>query len=151
MNSEGAMLRWLSTARGFTPDENSSIIGPIGGKMLEDGSFAEDITWGPGRWSAGTTLILLQLSRDALEESGFTYAWTDAHLEESGYTYNGLNLLTTPPANTAEECRAALEAGEQPCSAEWAVIAMEKSMRTTDELTVTMVIAEGINVEMNRE
>ena len=151
MNSDGAMLRWLSTDRGFTPDENSSIIGPIGGKMLEDGSFADDINWGPGRWSAGTTLILLQLSRDSMEESGFTYAWTDAHLEESGYTYNGLSLLTTPPTNTAEECRAALEAGEQPCSAEWAVIAMEKSMRTTDELTVTMVIAEGINVEMNRE
>lgn len=151
MNSDGAMLRWLSTDRGFTPDENSSVIGPIGGKMLEDGTFAEDIEWGPGRWSASVTWILFQISRDAMEENGFTYSWMDARAESDGYTYYGTKLLTTPPVNTVEDCRAALEAGEEPCSAEWSILALEKSMRTTDELTVTMAIGEGINVEMNRE
>ncbi len=151
MNSDGAMLRWLSTDRGFTPDENSSVIGPIGGKMLEDGTFADDIEWGPGRWSASTTWILFQISRDDMEANGITYSWMDAAAEKDGYTYYGSQLLTTPPKISVEDCRAALEAGEAPCSAEWAIIGMEKSMRTTDQLTVTMVIAEGINVEMNRE
>ena len=55
LHSDGAMLRWLSTDRGFTYDESSPVIGPIGGKMTEDGTFADDIEWGPGRWSASTT------------------------------------------------------------------------------------------------
>lgn len=151
LHSDGAMLRWLSTDRGFTYDESSPVIGPIGGKMTEDGTFADDIEWGPGRWSASTTWILFQLSRDAMEESGFTHSWAEAAAEPDGYTYFGSKLRTTAPINTAEECRAAIDAGEKPCSAEWAIIALETNLRTTDELTLTMVIGEGINVEMNRE
>ena len=44
MYSDGAMLRWFSTDRGFTHDENSTLIGPIGGTIREDGSFDSNVT-----------------------------------------------------------------------------------------------------------
>ena len=97
MNSDGAMLRWFSTDRGFTHDENSTLIGPIGGTIREDGTFDEDVTWGPGRWSSSTTWILIQLSRTDLEENGITYYWADAENQRNGYEFEGLNLVTTPP------------------------------------------------------
>ncbi|HIE63641.1 MAG: hypothetical protein CXT72_03370 [Methanobacteriota archaeon] len=151
MHSDGAMLRWMSTDRGFTYDESSPVIGPIGGKMNSEGTFANDIEWGPGRWSASTTWILVQLGRDSLEDNGFTYSWIDAASEPEGYSYYGSNLLTTPPLNTVDECRTAVESGEAPCSVEWALMAMEASIRSSDDLTISMLIGEGINVEVNRE
>tara|TARA_B100000214_G_scaffold225471_2_gene164113 strand:- start:6401 stop:9670 length:3270 start_codon:yes stop_codon:yes gene_type:complete len=151
MYSDGAMLRWFSTDRGFTYDENSTLIGPIGGTIREDGTFDSDVTWGPGRWSASTTWILVQLSKTDLEENGITYSWADAKNERNGYQFSGLNLVTTPPDYTVDLCRENKEKGEESCSFEWAIIDLEKEMRTTDQLTVTFSINEGVNVELNRE
>ena len=151
MNSDGAMLRWFSTDRGFTYDENSTLIGPIGGTIREDGTFDEDVTWGPGRWSASTTWILIQLSRTDLEENGITYYWADAENERNGYEFEGLHLVTTPPQYSVDECREAKESGDQLCSFEWAIMDLEKQMRTTDQLSLTFSINEGVNVELNRE
>ena len=151
MNSDGAMLRWFSTDRGFTHDENSTLIGPIGGTIREDGTFDEDVTWGPGRWSSSTTWILIQLSRTDLEENGITYYWADAENQRDGYEFEGLNLVTTPPQYSVADCREAKESGDELCSFEWAIIDLEKQMRTTDQLSVTFSINEGVNVELNRE
>ena len=151
MNSDGAMLRWFSTDRGFTHDENSTLIGPIGGTIREDGTFDEDVTWGPGRWSSSTTWILIQLSRTDLEENGITYYWADAENQRNGYEFEGLNLVTTPPQYSVADCREAKESGDEVCSFEWAIIDLEKQMRTTDQLSVTFSINEGVNVELNRE
>ncbi len=149
-SSEGVFMRWMSTDRGFTSDPSSPVIGPIGGRITEDGTF-EGAEWGPGRWSASTTWMLLQVSRDAMEESGFTHSWSDARSEPDGWSYHGLQLLTTPPHRTSEECRALVEGGGAPCAAEWAIVALEENIRATDQLTVSMIIGEGINVEVNRE
>ncbi len=151
MYSDGAMLRWFSTDRGFTHDENSTLIGPIGGTIREDGSFDSDVTWGPGRWSASTTWILIQLSRTDLEDNGITYSWADARNEPQGYQFSGLKLVTTPPEYNVESCREYQENGQESCSFEWAIIDLEKEMRTTDQLAVTFSINEGVNVELNRE
>ena len=151
MNSDGAMLRWFSTDRGFTHDENSTLIGPIGGTIREDGTFDEDVTWGPGRWSSSTTWILIQLSRTDLEENGITYYWADAENQRGGYEFEGLNLVTTPPQYSVADCREAKESGDELCSFEWAIMDLEKQMRTTDQLALTFSINEGVNVELNRE
>ena len=151
MYSDGAMLRWFSSDRGFTHDENSTLLGPIGGTIREDGTFDEDVTWGPGRWSASTTWILIQLSRTDLEENGITYFWADAKNEPDGYRFEGLDLVTTPPEFTIDDCRELRDQGLEVCSFEWAIIDLEKQMRTTDQLAVTFSINEGVNVELNRE
>ena len=151
MYSDGAMLRWLSNDRGFTYDETSALTGPIGGTIREDGTFDDDVIWGPGRWSASTTWILIQLSRTELQENGITYSWEDARTEPEGYRFEGLNLVTTPPEYNLEDCRKALENEEELCSFEWAMIDLEKQIRTTDQLVVTFSVNEGINVELNRE
>jgi predicted RND superfamily exporter protein len=44
-----------------------------------------------------------------------------------------------------------VEGGGAPCAAEWAIVALEENIRATDQLTVSMIIGEGINVEVNRE
>ena len=48
----------------------------------------------------------------------------------------------------AESC---VKRGLEVCSFEWAIIDLEKQMRTTDQLAVTFSINEGVNVELNRE
>ena len=89
------------------------LTGPIGGTISEDGTFDDDVIWGPGRWSASTTWILIQLSRTELQENGITYSWEDARNEPEGYRFEGLNLVTTPPEYKLEDCRKAFESGEE--------------------------------------
>ena len=51
-----------------------------------------------------------------------------------------------------EECKASVEAGEDPCSASWALLSLEQKIRVTDQESVTLVAPPtGINVEVNRE
>ncbi len=49
--SDGAFLRWLSNDRAFLYDPTSSVIGPVGGTLVQNGVW-QNATWLPGRWSA---------------------------------------------------------------------------------------------------
>ena len=147
--SEGTFLRWLSLDRAFQPADDGGAIGPVGGTLSEGGMWA-NASWERGRWSASSTWILVQFDRGAAEAAGWTFEWAEARAE-SGYDWQGLRLVTTPPNRDSEFCAASVESGEGPCSWEWSLISLEHAMRENDDLTVTMAVAEGINVEVNRE
>jgi hypothetical protein len=149
MGGQGVFMRWMSNDRGFHPDADSPVIGPVGGTIGADGNFSGAV-WMPGRWSASSTWMLLQVDREGLEANGYTFSFAEAKTED-GYFYDGLSLLTNPPHNTPEACLESVAAGDGPCAAEWAIISVEEDLRVTDELTVTILVGEGINVEVNRE
>mgnify|MGYP001249053641 CR=1 FL=1 len=146
--SDGIFLRWLSIDRGFHAAEDG-VIGPIGGSLTKNGSW-DGATWGNGRWSASSTWILIQFDMGDAEDAGWTSEWIDAR-KESGYKWNGFKVVTTPPERDSEFCLNSVESGDGACSWEWALVSLENSMRESDDLTLTFVIAEGINVEVNRE
>ncbi|MDG1524825.1 MAG: MMPL family transporter [Candidatus Thalassarchaeaceae archaeon] len=144
-------LRWTTTDRAFLSDPSSPVIGPVGGQIGEDGTF-ENAIWMPGRWSASSTWILLQLDKEEMMASGYTFVWTDARTEPASMTWNGLELYTTPPELTVEECRDSQESGNGPCSADWALLSLEHNIRVTDQESVTLIAPPtGINIEVNRE
>ena len=146
--SDGIFLRWLSIDRGFHVADDG-VIGPVGGTLTKNGSW-ENASWEKGRWSASSTWLLIQFDIGAAEDAGWTSEWMDARAE-SGYEWNGLKLATTPPERDTPFCLDSVDAGEGPCAWEWGLISLESSMRESDDLTLTFVIAQGINVEVNRE
>ena len=144
-------LRWTTTDRAFLQDPESPVIGPVGGQVGEDGTF-EGAIWMPGRWSASSTWILIQMDKEEMIDSGFTFVWGDARAEPGSLTWHGLELYTTPPNLTAEECQESKESGNGPCSADWALISLEQKIRVTDQQSVTIIAPPaGINIEVNRE
>jgi len=144
-------MRWTPTDRAFLPDPESPVIGPVGGQVGEDGTFQNAI-WMPGRWSASATWILIQLDKEDMIDSGYTFVWGEARSEPDFLTWEGLELYTTPNSMTPEECEASVESGEDPCSASWALLSLEQKIRVTDQESVTLVAPPtGINVEVNRE
>ena len=147
--SSGAFLRLLSNDRAFTPDPTSDVIGPYGHQLLEDGTIAAD-EWGPGRWSASSAWLLINFERERIEEAGWTYSWLDSE-SEFGYYWEGVTLQTDPIQNSVEECGKRASEGEKLCAMEWLYLALEEDLRSTDEMVVTLMLAEGINVEINRE
>ena len=66
--------------------------------------------WLPATW------ILLQLDKDDMTNSGYTFVWGDARSEPNSMTWHGLELYTTPPELTTEECQQSVESGNVPCS-----------------------------------
>ena len=149
MASDGVFMRWMSNDRGFHPDDSNPVIGPVGGEIDAGGNFSGAV-WMQGRWSASATWMLVQVDREGLEANGYTLSWAEAR-PENGYGYHGLSLLTHPPHNTPADCQESVAEGIGPCAAEWAIIALEEDIRVTDELTVSLLVGEGINVEVNRE
>ena len=147
--SSGAFLRLLSNDRAFTPDPTSDVIGPYGHQLLEDGTIVAD-EWGPGRWSASSAWLLINFERERIEEAGWTYSWLDSE-SEFGYYWEGVTLQTDPIQNSVEECGKRASEGEKLCAMEWLYLALEEDLRSTDEMVVTLMLAEGINVEINRE
>lgn len=144
-------LRWTTTDRAFLPDSDSPVIGPVNGQVSEDGTFTNAI-WMPGRWSASSTWILIQLDKEEMINSGYTFVWGDARSEPGSMTWHGLELYTTPPELTAEECQKSSESGEGSCSADWALLSLEQSIRVTDQQSVSLIAPPtGINIEVNRE
>ena len=146
--SGGIFLRWLSLDRGFHAAEDGTL-GPVGGTLAANGIW-KNASWENGRWSASSTWLLIQFDRRAAEDAGWTFEWAEARAE-SGYEWDGLRLLTTPPKRDKEFCLASIESGEGPCAWEWAIISLEASMRETDDLSLTIAVAEGINIEVNKE
>jgi len=147
--SSGAFLRLLSNDRAFTPDLTSEVIGPYGHELLEDGTIVADV-WGPGRWSASSAWLLINFERESIEEAGWTYSWLDSE-SEFGYYWEGVTLQTDPVHNSVEECGHRVSNDEKFCAMEWLYLALEEDLRSTDEMVVTLMLAEGVNVEINRE
>ena len=152
-------LRWLSLDRGFvSASENAGIVGgPIGGSLNINGTW-DNARPGPGRWSASASWLLVQLDRASLEEAGWTNIWKDAHSETNidfsddgpvvgGYRLNGIDLLLHPPNYTSEYC---LEL-DSPCSVEWSMMDLEGRLRSHDNNSLTLLVGQAVNVEVNRE
>ena len=102
--------------------------------------------------------LLVQLDRAALEESGWTTVWKDAHSETEirsaddglvigGYRLSGLELLLHPPSYTSEYCQSL----ESPCSIEWSMMDLEGHLRSNDNNSLTLLVGQAVNVEVNRE
>ncbi len=154
-----AFLRWLTLDRGFVgASENAGIVGgPIGGILQDDGSW-KDARPGPGRWSASASWLLVQLDRAALLDAGWTNVWKDAHSEKSisyddegfkigGYRLSGTELVLNPPNYTSDYCLSL----ESPCSIEWSVMHLEGQIRSHDNNSLTIIVGQAVNVEVNRE
>ncbi|MDG1553469.1 MAG: MMPL family transporter [Candidatus Thalassarchaeaceae archaeon] len=148
-NSKGAFLRFLSIDRAFIQDNSSTLIGPIGGVLDENGSIETD-SWGYGRWSASSAWLILNLDRERMQNEGWTFTWINASAEW-GYDREGLELSTNPIRYSIDECREKEERGEPLCSVEWLYLSIEEDLREQDELVVTILLGEGPNVEINRE
>ena len=148
-HSAGDFLRLLSNDRAFTPDPSSPVIGPYGHQMFEDGTITSE-QWGPGRWSASAAWMLVNFDREAMQSNGWTFSWLNAS-PDFGYEWDGVTLETKPVHNSVEHCRESALAGEAPCAVEWLYLALEEDLRATDDMVVTLMLAEGVNVEVNRE
>lgn len=147
--SDGAFLRWISRDRAFLPSDDGGVIGPVGGSLGEGGVW-ENASWERGRWSASASWVLVQFDRGGAEKAGWTFDWAEARSED-GFEWNGLRLVTNPPSRDSEFCSNSVESGDGACSWEWSVVSLEHSMRESDDMVVTMEIAQALNVEVNRE
>ena len=148
-NSNGAFLRFLSNDRTFIHDENSTVIGPTNHQISENGSLISE-NWVPGRWTASAAWLILNFDRDEMQKSGWTFSWKNAS-SEFGYERTGFDLETKPIHYSVEECRDKETNGEPLCSIEWLYLSLEEDIRENDMNTVSLMFAESINVEINRE
>ena len=146
-NSKAAFLRFLSIDRAFIEDNTSSLVGPIGGILSENGTIQAD-SWGFGRWSASSAWLILNLDRQKMQNEGWTFTWMNAS-NESGYDLEGVELSTDPIRYTIEECKAKEENNQPLCSVEWLYLAIEEDLRAQDDLVASILLGEGPNVEVN--
>ena len=148
-NSNGAFLRFLSNDRSFLPDETGVVVGPVSHEFSEDGLLVSE-SWQRGRWSASAAWMIINFDRDEMQKNGWTFSWKNAS-SEFGYEWNGLDLETKPIRNSVEVCREREELGKPLCSVEWLYLSLEEDLRESDETIVSLMFAESINVEINRE
>ena len=148
-SSNGSFLRFLSNDRAFTPDPNSSVIGPVNHTIGEDGNLESEL-WQRGRWSASSAWLIVNLDREQMQESGWTFSWKNA-TTDFGYKREGLTLVTDPIRYSFEYCQEREENDQPLCSVEWLYLSIEEDLRDTDEHIVSLMFAEAINVEINRE
>ena len=148
-SSNGSFLRFLSNDRAFTPDPNSFVIGPVNHTIGEDGNLESEL-WQRGRWSASSAWLIVDLDREQMQESGWTFSWKNA-TTDFGYKREGLTLVTDPIRYSFEYCQEREENNQPLCSVEWLYLSIEEDLRDTDEHIVTLMFAEAINVEINRE
>ena len=157
---ENNFLRWLSLDRGFYPDINSLQTGSIGGELQLDGSWLNGIN-GSGRWSASSTWFLVQYDSAKLEEMGWEVIWKDAHQEKAlnfsddgfivgGYRLDDGKLVVHPPRYDQAVCQE-LQDESGGCSSEWSYMDLEGKLRSNDRTTITLLVGQGVNVEVNRE
>ena len=148
-SSNGSFLRFLSNDRAFTSDPRSPVIGPINHTIGEDGNLQSEI-WDRGRWSASSAWLIVNLDREEMQESGWTFSWKNA-TTDFGYDRDGFTLITDPIRYSFEYCEDREENNQPLCSVEWLYLSIEEDLRETDEHIVSLMFAEGINVEINRE
>jgi hypothetical protein len=148
-NSNGAFLRFLSNDRAFLPDETGVVVGPVGHEFSDVGSLVSE-NWQRGRWSASAAWMIINFDRDEMQKNGWTFTWKNAS-SEFGYEWDGLDLETDPIRYSVEICRQKEELGQPLCSVEWLYLSLEEDLRESDETIVSLMFAESINVEINRE
>ena len=148
-NSNGAFLRFLSNDRAFLPDDDGMVIGPVGHRISENGSLISD-NWDTGRWSASAAWLIVNFDRDEMQRNGWTFTWKNA-TSQFGYERKGLELETKPVRNSVEFCKERESEGKKLCSVEWLYLSLEEDLRESDESIVSLMFAEAINVEINRE
>ena len=148
-NSNGAFLRFLSNDRAFLPDDLSSVIGPVDHSISENGTLLSE-NWVPGRWSASAAWLIVNFDRNEMQKNGWTFSWKNAS-SEFGYERKGFNLETKPIRYSVEDCRNREENDQPLCSVEWLYLSLEEDLRKSDENIVSLMFAESINVEINRE
>ena len=148
-NSNGAFLRFLSNDRAFTPDPSSPVVGPLGPEISEDGSIVSE-QWTNGRWSASAAWLIVNFDREEMQNNGWTFSWKNA-TAEFGYDWEGLTLKTDPVRYSVDYCRSREESNSPLCSVEWLYLSLEEDLRESDQHVVTLMFAESINVEINRE
>ena len=158
--SNNNFLRWLSIDRGFVADMNALQTGPVGGSLNGDGTW-ENAFYANGRWSASSTWLLVQFDRGVLEDMGWEMIWKDALQEKSidfsedgikigGYRIADGSLVLHPPQYT-EECCLEMQKEGTGCSTEWSYMDLEGHLRSNDRTTITLLLGQGVNVEVNRE
>ena len=148
-NSNGAFLRFLSNDRAFLPDETGVAVGPVGHQFSDVGSLVSE-NWQRGRWSASAAWMIINFDRDEMQKNGWTFTWKNAS-SEFGYEWNGLDLETDPIRYSVDICRQKEDLGQPLCSVEWLYLSLEEDLRESDETIVSLMFAESINVEINRE
>ncbi|MBT60878.1 MAG: hypothetical protein CMA63_04920 [Euryarchaeota archaeon] len=158
--SDNNFLRWLSLDRGFMADMNALQTGPVGGSLASNGSW-DNALFANGRWSASSTWLLVQFDRGVLEDMGWEVIWKDSLQEKSldfsedgvkigGYRVADGTLVLHPPQYTEEYCLKSQAEGLG-CSTEWSYMDLEGHLRSNDRTTITLLLGQGVNVEVNRE
>ena len=158
--SDNNFLRWLSLDRGFKADYTALQEGPVFGRLLSNGTW-ENADWQKGRWTGSSTWLLVQLDSTRLQEMGWEVVWKDAHQEKrirftdegfrvGGYRLADGHLVLHPPQYDEETCLE-LQAEGAGCATEWTYMDLEGHLRTHDQHTVTLLLGQGVNVEVNRE
>ena len=94
--------------------------------------------------------MIVNFDRDKMQKNGWTFTWKNAS-SEFGYEWNGLDLKTDPVRHSVEVCREREDLGQPLCSVEWLYLSLEEDLRENDETIVSLMFAESINVEINRE
>ena len=159
--SNNDFLRWISLDRGFVSDFTSIQEGPIGGTLDSEGNWQNE-TNGPGRWSGSASWLLVQLDRASLEEQGWEVVWKDAKQEKSirstddgfvigGYRIANSELVLHPPQYDKETCTELVDEEGAGCSVEWSYMDLEGTLRSQDRTSLTLLVGQGVNVEVNRE
>ena len=159
--SNNDFLRWVSLDRGFVYDPTSIQEGPIGGSLDSEGKWQNE-TMGYGRWSGSASWLLVQLDRASLEEGGWEITWKDAKQEKSirnsddgliigGYRLANSELVLHPPQYTEEYCQELKNDTGSGCSVEWTYMDLEGLLRSHDRTSLTLLVGQGVNVEVNRE
>ena len=117
--------------------------------------------WGKGRWTGSSTWLLVQLDSTKLREMGWEVVWKDAHQEkqiqftDEGFRVGGYRLadgalVLHPPQYDEATCLELKEEGAG-CATEWTYMDLEGHLRSHDRTTVTLLLGQGVNVEVNRE
>ena len=94
--------------------------------------------------------MIINFDRDEMQKNGWTFTWKNAS-SEFGYEWDGLDLQTDPIRYSVDICRQKEELGQPLCSVEWLYLSLEEDLRESDETIVSLMFAESINVEINRE
>ncbi len=155
VRNDGRFMRWLSLDRTFVQDPTSAALGPLTGKFGENDFLIK------GRWTASSTWILINIDKSKLFESGWTNIWKDSyqekeiglyegHLQIGGYLLEGNEFETHPPYYNQSQCKKLADQGT-PCSWDWSLVGLESRVRAEDQTTVTLMLGQAVNIEVNRE
>ena len=155
VRNEGRFMRWISLDRIFVQDQSSEVLGPLSGEFGDNDFLVK------GRWTASSTWILVNIDKSKLRDSGWTQTWQDSyqekqiglyegHIRIGGYLLQGNEFETNPPFYNSTVCSELANQGT-PCSWEWSLVGLESRVRSEDRTTISLLLGQAVNVEINRE